>query len=209
MKLDLSKTFLNGTEDVTAALVPQSRPVSWGRRVVIAAIVLAVVGYLVLVGSALWDQFRPTVSQLGDGWFRIRDRERRFQLELPAEPTQRAVNRQLEYHLYNGTQCHVTVRSYSVARQLLNKTATKVLQETAQTKGLQEQITVLGMGQLDSKTYWIESKIVGGGSDRYAIRRRLMIRDKQLLEVMVTGEEADVMAADATRIMNSAQWLSR
>ncbi len=209
MKLDLSKTFLNGDEDVTAALAPPSTGAKWGRRVVLMAIMLPAVAYLVLIGSALRDQFRPAISPLGDGWFRVTDRDRNFQLELPASPTKRTVSSQVEYHLYNGMQCTVTVRSYSVARELLNKTATKVLQEATQTNGIQEQVTVLGSGLLDSKTHWIESKIIGGGPDRYAIRRRLMIHDKQLLELILTGQEAEVMAADATRIMNSAQWISR
>ncbi|MBC8117096.1 MAG: hypothetical protein H7062_22095 [Candidatus Saccharimonas sp.] len=209
MKLDLSNTFLNGNEDVTAAMAPQTARVRWGRRAVLIAITLAVVGYLVLIGSALLDQFRPAISPLSDGWFRVTDRDRKFQLELPASPTKRTLGAQVEYHLYNGMQCTVTVRSYSVARELLNKTATKVLQEAAQTNGLQEQVTVLGSGLLDSKTHWIESKIIGGGPDGYAIRRRLMIHDKQLLELIVTGQEAEVMAADATRIMNSARWLNR
>jgi len=210
MKLDLSNTFLNGTEDTTAALAPRTWRVRWGRRAVLIAIMLPVVGYLFLIGSALREQFRPVTSPLNDGWFRVTDRDRKFQLELPALPSKRTVSSQVEYHLYVGLQYAVTVRSDSVARELLNKTATKVLQEATQANGTQEQVTVLGSGLLDSKTHWIESKaVVSGGSDRYAIRRRLMIRDKQLLELTVIGPEGEVMAADATRIMNSAQWLSR
>lgn len=209
MKLDLSNTFLNGAEDVTAALAPETRRVRWGRRAVLVAIMLPVLGYLVLIGSALREQFRPAISPLSDSWFRVTDRDRKFEVELPAYPTRRTVSSQVEYHLYAGLQYTVTVRSESVARQLLNKTATKVLQETTQAYGTPGKATVLGSGLLDSKTHWIESKIdissVGG---QYAIRRRLMIRDKQLLELTLTGPEAEVMAADATRIMNSAHWLS-
>ena len=42
MKLDLSTTFLNGEEDLTAAVAPQSRPQRWGRRAVLVAILLPV-----------------------------------------------------------------------------------------------------------------------------------------------------------------------
>ena len=210
MKLDLSTTFLNGAEDPTAALVPQTARARWGRRAVLIAIMLPVVGYLVLIGSALREQFRPAISPLSDGWFRVTDRDRKFEVELPAYPTRRTVSSQVEYNVYVGLQYLVVVRSESVARQLLNKTATKVLQEASQTNSGRGKVTVLGSGLLDSKTHWIESKIdissVGG---QYAIRRRLMIHDKQLLELIVTGPEGEVMAADATRIMDSAQWLSR
>jgi hypothetical protein len=209
MKVDLSNTFLNGAEDTTAAYATPSARTRWGRRAVLIAIMLPVVGYLILIGSAVREQFRPAISPLSDGWFCVTDRDHKFQLELPASPTKRTVGSQVEYHLYNGLQYTVAVRSDSVARQLLNKTATKVLQESVQTSGTQDKVTVLGMGMLDSKTHWIESLIVGGGPDRYAIRRRLMIHDKQLLELTATGPEAEVMAADATRIMNSANWLSR
>ena len=210
MKLDLSNTFLNGAEDVTAALAPQTARARWGRRAVLIAIMLPVVGYLVLIGLALRDQFRPAISPLSDSWFRITDRDRKFEVELPAYPTQQTVSSQVEYHLYVGLQYHVIVRSDSIARQLLNKTATKVLQEAAQATGAPGKVTVLGSGLLDSKTHWIESKIdISGGGGQYSIRRRLMIHDKQLLELTVTGPEAEVMAADATRIMNSAKWISR
>ena len=210
MKLDLSNTFLNGAEDVTAALAPETRRVRWGRRAVLMVIMLPVLGYLVLIGSALREQFRPAISPLSDSWFRVTDRDRKFQFELPAWPSQQTVSSEREYHLYIGLRYTVTVRSYSVARQLLNKTATKVLQEFSQATGALGNVTVLDSGLLDSKTHWIESKIdissVGG---QYAIRRRLMIRDKQLLELTLTGPEGEVMAADATRIMNSAHWISR
>ncbi len=210
MKLDLSNTFLNGAEDVTAALAPQTARARWGRRAVLIAIMLPVVGYLVLIGSALRDQFRPAISPLSDGWFRVSDRDRKFEVELPAYPTRRTVSSQVEYHLYVGLQYNVSVRSDSVARQLLNKTATKVLQEATQASSTQEQVTVLGVGVLDAKTHWIESKIdISGVGGQYSIRRRLMIHDKQLLEVTLTGPVGEVMAADATRIMNSAKWLSR
>jgi hypothetical protein len=211
MKIDPSTTFLNGAEDLTAALAPETRRARWGRRAVLVAIMLPVIGYLVLIGSALFEQFRPTISPLSDGWFRVTDRDRKFQLDLPAPPSRRTVSSQVEYHLYVGLQYTITARSYSVARELLNKTATKVLQDATQASGTQEQVTVLDTGLLDSKTHWIESKvIVSSGSDsRYTIRRRLMIRDKQLLELTLIGSEGEVMATDATRIMNSAQWLSR
>lgn len=209
MKLDLPTTFLNEAEDLTTALAPPTDRVRWGRRAVLAAILLPVVGYLALIGAALHEQLRPAINPLNDGWFRVTDREQRFQLDLPASPTKRTVGSQIEYHLYNGKQCMVTVRSHSVARELLNKSATRMLQEAAQTNGLQEQVTMLGSGQIDSKTHWIESKIIGGGSNPYAIRRRLMIHDRQLLELIVTGQEAEVMGADAARIMNSAHWLTR
>ena len=211
MKLDLSNTFLNGAEDVTAALAPQTARARWGRRAVLIAILLPVVGYLVLIASVLREQFRPAISPLSDGWFRVTDRDRKFEVELPAYPSQRTVSSQVEYHLYVGLQYTVTVRSDSVARELLNKTATKVLQEATQAQQVaQGKVTVLGMGQLNSKTHWIESKIdISGGGGQYTIRRRLMIHDKQLLELTVSGAEGEVMAADATRIMNSAQWLRR
>lgn len=212
MKLDLSTTFLNGAEDATAALARPTARVRWGRRAVLVAILLPVVGYLVLIGSALREQFRPAISPLSDGWFRVTDRDRKFEVELPGYPTRRPVSSQMEYHLSVGLQYGVTVRSYSVARELLNKTATKVLQEATQASDFQQQVTVLGSGLLDSKTHWIESKIDFGGvgvSDRHVTRRRLMIHDKQLLELTVAGPEGEVMAADATRIMNSARWLNR
>lgn len=210
MKLDLSNTFLNGAEDVTVALAPQTARVRWGRRAVLVAILLPVVGYLVLIGSALREQFRPAISPLRDGWFRVSDRERKFEVELPAYPTRRTVSSQVEYHLYIGLRFTVAVRSESVARQLLNKSATKVLQEASQANSTPGKVTVLDSGLLDSKTHWIESKIdLSGVGGQYSIRRRLMIHDKQLLELIVTGPETEVMAADATRIMNSAQWTSR
>ena len=210
MKLDLSNTFLNGAEDVTAALAPQTARARWGRRAVLVAILLPALGYLVLIGSALREQFRPAISPLSDSWFRITDRDRKFQFELPAWPSQHTVSSEMEYNLYIGLRYTVTVRSYSVARELLNKTATKVLQEASQANGVPGKVTVLGSGLLDSKTHWIESKIdISGGGGQYSIRRRLMIHDKQLLELTVTGQEAEVMAADATRIMNSAKWISR
>lgn len=211
MKVDLSTTFLNGAEDLTAALAPETRRVRWGRRAILVAIMLPVIGYLVLIGSALREQFRPAISPLSDGWFRVTDRDRQFQFELPEPPSRRTVNSQIEYHLYVGMQYTVSVRSYSVARDLLNKTATKVLQDAAQASGSQDQVTVLDTGLLGSKTHWIESKVVvsTGSDSRYTIRRRLMIHDKQLLELTLIGAEGEVMAADATRIMNSAQWLSR
>ena len=215
MKLDLSNTFLNGAEDVTAALAPQTARARWGRRAVLVAILLPALGYLVLIGSALREQFRPAISPLSDSWFRITDRDRKFQFELPAWPSQHTVSSEMEYHLYIGLRYTVTVRSYSVARELLNKTATKVLQEASQAKQANDtpkKVTVLDSGLLDSKSHWIESKTDYGGvgvSGQYSIRRRLMIHDKQLLELTVTGPEAEVMAADATRIMNSAKWISR
>ncbi len=210
MKLDLSTTFLNGEEDLTAAVAPQSRPQRWGRRAVLVAILLPVVGYLALVASALLDQFRPTISPIQDGWFRISDRERKFQVDLPASPSLKNNSSNVEYHAHIALQYSVVVRSYSVARELLNKTATKVLQETAVTYGNQDPFTVIDSGLLDSNMQWIESKsVVGGGPEQYAIRRRLLIHNKQLLEVTVFGPEADVMSPDATRIMKSAQWLNR
>ena len=210
MKLDLSTTFLNGEEDLTAAVAPQSRPQRWGRRAVLVAILLPVVGYLALVASALLDQFRPTISPIQDGWFRISDRERKFQVDLPASPSLKNNSSNVEYHAHIALQYSVVVRSYSVARELLNKTATKVLQETAVTYGNQDPFTVFDSGPLDSNMQWIESKsVVGGGPEQYAIRRRLLIHNKQLLEVTVFGPEADVMSPDATRIMKSAQWLNR
>ena len=210
MKLDLSTTFLNGEEDLTAAVAPQSRPQRWGRRAVLVAILLPVVGYLALVASALLDQFRPTISPIQDGWFRISDRERKFQVDLPASPSLKNNSSNVEYHAHIALQYSVVVRSYSVARELLNKTATKVLQETAVTYGNQDPFTVFDSGPLDSNMQWIESKsVVWGGPEQYAIRRRLLIHNKQLLEVTVFGPEADVMSPDATRIMKSAQWLNR
>jgi len=210
MKLDLSTTFLNGEEDLTAAVAPQSRPQRWGRRAVLVAILLPVVGYLALVASALLDQFRPTISPIQDGWFRISDRERKFQVDLPASPSLKNNSSNVEYHAHIALQYSVVVRSYSVARELLNKTATKLLQETAVTYGNQDPFTVIDSGLLDSNMQWIESKsVVGGGPEQYAIRRRLLIHNKQLLEVTVFGPEADVMSPDATRIMKSAQWLNR
>ena len=210
MKLDLSTTFLNREVNGTAAVAPLSHSQRWGRRAVLVGILLPVIGYLVLIGSALRDQFRPAISPLGDGWFRITDRDRKFEVELPAYPSRRAVGSQVEYHLYVGLQYNVIVRSDSVARQLLNKSATKVLQEASQANGTPGKVTVFGSGLLDSKTQWIESKIdISGVGGEYSIRRRLMIHDKQLLELTLIGPEAEVMAADATRIMNSAQWTSR
>ena len=210
MKLDLSTTFLNGEEDLTAAVAPQSRSQRWGRRAVLVAILLPVVGYLALVASALLDQFRPTISPIQAGWFRISDRERKFQVDLPASPSLKNNSSNVEYHANIALQYSVVVRSYSVARELLNKTATKVLQETAVTYGNQDPFTVFDSGPLDSNMQWIESKsVVGGGPEQYAIRRRLLIHNKQLLEVTVFGPEADVMSPDATRIMKSAQWLNR
>ena len=210
MKLDLSTTFLNREEHGTTAVAPQSRSQRWGRRAVLVAILLPVAGYLVLIGSALREQFRPAISPLGDSWFRVTDRERKFEVELPAYPTRRTVSSQVEYHLYIGLRFTVAVRSESVARQLLNKSATKVLQEASQANSTPGKVTVLGSGLLDSKSHWIELKIdISGVGGQYSIRRRLMIHDKQLLELTVTGPEAEVMAADAKRIMNSAQWLNR
>lgn len=210
MKLDLSNTFLNGEEDLTAALAPQSRSQRWGRRTVLVAILLPVVAYLALVGSVLRDQLRPAISPLSDGWFRITDRDRKFQVDLPAAPSQKTVNSEVEYHAIIALQYSVVVRSRSVAGKLLNQTATRVLQEAAVTYGTPEQFIVIDSGLLDSKLRWIESKaVVGSGPDRYAIRRRLTIHNKQLLELFVSGPEAEVMSSDATRIVNSAQWLNR
>ncbi len=210
MKLDPSTTFLNEAEDPTAALAPQTARARWGRRAVLVAILLPVVGYLVLIGTALREQFRPTISQLNDGWFRVTDRDRKFELELPAYPSRRTVNSQIEYHLYSSQQFIVVIRSDSVARQLLNKTATKYLQEASQANIGQGKVTMLDSGLLDSKTHWIELKVAfGGGNDQHTMRSRLMIRDKQLLELTVSGSESEVMSADATRIMNSAKWINR
>ena len=210
MKLDLSTTFLNREEHGTTAVAPLSHSQRWGRRAVLVAILLPVVGYLALVSSALWDQFRPTISPLQDGWFRITDRERKFQVDLPAAPSLRTVNSQVEYHANIGLPYSVVVRSHSVARELLNKTPTKVLQEAAVTYGTQDSFTVIDSGLLDSKMGWIESKAVtGSGSEQSAIRRRLLIHNKQLLELFVFGPETEVMSPDATRIMKSAQWLKR
>ena len=210
MKLDLSTTFLNREENGTAAVAPLSHSQRWGRRAVLLAILLPVVGYLALVTSALLDQFRPTIVPLGDGWFRVTDRERKFEVELPGYPTRRTVGSQVEYHLYFGQQYAVTVGSCSVARELLNKSATKVMQEYARVNGTQGKDAVLGMGQLDAKTHWIETKYDIVGAEYWSsIRSRLMIHDKQLLVLTVAGTEGEVMAADATRIMKSAQWLNR
>ncbi len=210
MKLDLSTTFLNGEENSTAAVAPLSRSQRWGRRAVLVAILLPVVGYLALVASALWGQFRPTISPLQDGWFRISDRERKFQVDLPASPSLKNNSPNVEYHAHIGLQFGVVVRSYSVARELLNKTATKVLQEAAVTYGTQYPFIVIDSGLLDSKMRWIESKgVIGSGAEQHVIRRRLLIHNKQLLEVTVYGPEAEVMSPDATRIMKSAQWLNR
>ena len=209
MKLDLSTTFLNREANGTAAVAPLSRSQRWGRRAVLVAILLPVVGYLALVVSALWDQFRPTISPLQDGWFRISDRERKFQVDLPASPSQRSVYSQVEYHLFSRVPS-VTIRSCSVARELLNKSATKVLQEATQANGTLGEVKVLDSGLLDSKSHWMESIVVTNDSDGpRAVRRRLLIQNKQLLEVTVFGPEADVMSPDATRIMKSAQWLNR
>ena len=207
MKLDLSTTFLNGEEDLTAALIPPARPVPWGRRALIVLIVLAVVVYLALVSSALRNQFRFGVSPLNDGWFRITDRERKFQVDLPASPKQRTQYSEVEYHLLDRSP-RVTVRSYSVARELLNKSATKTLQDLTQASNSTDTVKVLDSGLLNSKSHWMESIIpVASAEGQCAMRRRLMIHNKQLLEVTMFGLETEVMAADATRIMKSAQWL--
>ncbi len=206
MKLDLSTTFLNGEEDLTAALTP-ARPAHWGRRALIALVVLAVVVYLVLVASALRNQLRYGVSPLSDGWFRITDRERKFQVDLPASPKQRTQYSDVEYHLFDRS-LNVTVRSYSVARELLNKSATKTLQDLTQASSSMDTVKVLDSGLLNSKSHWMESIVpVASAEGQCAMRRRLMIHHKQLLEVTVFGLETEVMAADATRIMKSAQWL--
>ena len=209
MKLDLSTTFLNREANGTAAVAPLSRSQRWGRRAVLVAILLPVIGYLALVASALLDQFRPTISPLQDGWFRISDRERKFQVDLPGSPSQRSVYSMVEYHLYNSS-LNIAVRSDSVARELLNKSTIKVLQETTQANGSLGEVKVLDSGLLDAKSHWMESIVVTNDSDGpRAVRRRLLIHNKQLLEVTVFGPEPEVMSPDATRIMKSAQWLNR
>jgi len=209
MKLDLSKTFLNGQEDVTAALVPPSAGAKWGRRAVLVVILLPVVGYLFLIGSALREKLRPDINPLGDGWFLVTNRDHDFQFELPASPSQHTVNSEKEYHLYSGLQFTVVVRSDSVARHLLNKTASKVLQEATQANSSQGKVSVLGSGVRDVKTHWIEYKIAnGGGPDQQVTRTRLMIHNKQLLQLTVTGPEAEIMSKDADRIINSARWIN-
>ena len=103
MKLDLSTTFLNEAEDVTTALAPPSARDRWGRRAVLVAILLPVVGYLALIGSALFHQLRPASSELPDGWFRLADRDQNFEIELPSNPSRRTLGSQIEYQSQRRT----------------------------------------------------------------------------------------------------------
>jgi len=208
MKVDLSSTFLNGAEDLTAALAPKARPARWGRRVIAVVIVLLAVSYLALIASSLREQLRPEVSPLSDGWLRVVNRDHRFQFEVPSSPTKNVNSSMTEYHNYHQQNFAIVVRTYSIGRQLLNKSATKVLQESAQLNAAQGKVTVLGMGMIDAKTHWIESRCDLAGSPQ-SVRVRWIIHNTQLLELSLSGQEAEVMSADATRILNSAQWLSR
>ena len=215
MKLDLSKTFLNGDEDVTAALAPQTARVRWGRRAVLIAILLPVVGYLVLIGSALYHQLRPASSELPDGWFRLADRDQNFEVELPSNPSRRTLGSQIEYQSQRRTTDTtdgflVTVRCDSVGRQLLNSTPVKLLRSIMQAEAAQGAVTPLGSGVGDSKTHWIEYRVqTNGGADPFVMRRRLIIHGTQLLDVTVHVPERDVMSRGVDRVMNTAHWTGR
>ena len=215
MKLDLSNTFLNGAEDVTAALAPQTARTRWGRRAVLIAIMLPVVGYLVLIGLALRDQFRPAISPLSDGWFRVTDRDRKFEVELPASPSNRTLGSRAEYQ--SQKRQTDTVDGYvaivgcdTIARQRLNNSAITILRMAMQNDAYYGAVTLLDSGVVDSKTQWIEYRVFLNGSPEINVmRRRLIVHDKQLLELTVYGREAEAMSQDVTRIMTSAHWLSR
>lgn len=215
MKLDLTKSFLNGPEDLTASLAPPVRPVKWGRRAVLAGVVLAVVAYLILIGSAFWNLVRPATAELSDGWFVLFDRDQQFELELPSDPSRRKLGLQVEYSSSSkaagtASDFSVIVRTDPIGRQLLRTTPMKHLQSVMQADATQGKVTPNGSGVSDSKTSWIDYMLTpSGNSDGMLMRRHLIIHKTQCLEITIYCHESQVTQPDIERVISSVRWTTR
>ncbi len=208
MKTDLSTTFLSSPDDTrireTASRDSNRR---FQRRVILVIVGLVVAIYLTLIWSALSEAFRPTVSLLSDGWFRIKNRELCFQIDVPTTPIRRPSSSAVEYQLHSPLYYSINIQSYSMARQLLNISPNAALKGIMQADSANGTVTILGSGVIDSKTQWIEYAVqMGTRLDGYVMRRKLILHNTQLLDVSITGPASEVRAEDADRIMSSAIW---